>query len=314
MGDWKTTLDGSAREKQLGVFLDPFNAQRRKGKWETGFAALDKTLGGGLCAGLHCLGAASSLGKSTFSVQMADMMAAKGYDIIYFSLEMNYNDINAKSISRKMFELASYEAKSDDLQNPDALRAWDKRKLSCYTKAVDELMKTRGRLFVVNTPSEQISAADVKETVKGYIEAGKQKPVIIIDYLQFLKKFDDRLTDKQNMDKNIIALKETAATYDVPIFLISSLSRSFYKVPIDMASFKESGIIEYTAETVIGLQYHGVESEKFDAKKASAKPIRDVELVVLKNRFGATGTVIPMAYRTAANHFREEERKETIVY
>ena len=36
----------------------------------TGYAELDRCLGGGLTAGLHCLGAVPSLGKSTYVMQM----------------------------------------------------------------------------------------------------------------------------------------------------------------------------------------------------------------------------------------------------
>lgn len=44
----------------------------------TGYAELDRCLGGGLTAGLHCLGAVPSLGKSTYVMQMAEQMAARG--------------------------------------------------------------------------------------------------------------------------------------------------------------------------------------------------------------------------------------------
>jgi replicative DNA helicase len=80
-------------------FADPFNGKRDKRKTPTGFQQLDAGLGGGLSSGLHCLGAVSSLGKSTFALQMADSMALRGCGVIYYSLEMSSGDINAKSIS-----------------------------------------------------------------------------------------------------------------------------------------------------------------------------------------------------------------------
>ncbi|MBO5440949.1 MAG: hypothetical protein J6A09_00075, partial [Alphaproteobacteria bacterium] len=44
----------------------------------TGFSELDKLLGGGLAPGLIVLGAISSLGKSTFSLQVAQNIAKQG--------------------------------------------------------------------------------------------------------------------------------------------------------------------------------------------------------------------------------------------
>ena len=45
-------------------------------RYPTGFPELDKALSGGLVAGLHCIGAISSLGKTTFVLQMAENMAS----------------------------------------------------------------------------------------------------------------------------------------------------------------------------------------------------------------------------------------------
>ena len=51
-------------------------------RYPTGFPELDKALSGGLVAGLHCIGAISSLGKTTFVLQMAENMASTGIPVI----------------------------------------------------------------------------------------------------------------------------------------------------------------------------------------------------------------------------------------
>ena len=68
----------------------------------TGYAELDRCLGGGLTAGLHCLGAVPSLGKSTYVMQMAEQMAAEGTHVIVISLEMKPVDLAAKAVSRQL--------------------------------------------------------------------------------------------------------------------------------------------------------------------------------------------------------------------
>ena len=51
----------------------------------TGFPPLDRIQP--FYPGLYCLGAISSLGKTTFALQLADQAAASGQWVIYFSLE-----------------------------------------------------------------------------------------------------------------------------------------------------------------------------------------------------------------------------------
>lgn len=70
----------------------------------TGFKNLDNILGGGLYAGLYIIGAVSSLGKTTFSLQIADQIATSGTDVLIFSLEMATNELIAKSVSRLTYK------------------------------------------------------------------------------------------------------------------------------------------------------------------------------------------------------------------
>jgi len=66
---------------------------------KTGFGELDAALDGGLYEGLYIVGAISSLGKTTFVLQLADQIAQRGHDVLIFSLEMSRFELMAKSIS-----------------------------------------------------------------------------------------------------------------------------------------------------------------------------------------------------------------------
>ena len=52
----------------------------------TGFPGLDKNLGGGLFEGLYVIGAISSLGKTSWTLQICDQVAEVGTDGLIFSL------------------------------------------------------------------------------------------------------------------------------------------------------------------------------------------------------------------------------------
>ena len=52
--------------------------------------------------------------------------------------------------------------------------------------------------------------------------AGLYKPVVLIDYLQILAPYSDKLTDKQSVDKNILELKRLSRDYKIPIIIIKN--------------------------------------------------------------------------------------------
>ena len=56
---------------------------------------------GGLYSGLYVLAAISSLGKTSFALQLADQLAERGNDIIFFSLEQSKLELVSKSIARR---------------------------------------------------------------------------------------------------------------------------------------------------------------------------------------------------------------------
>jgi replicative DNA helicase len=82
-----------------------------------------------------------------------------------------------------------------------------------------------------------------------------------------------------------------------------------------MASFKETGAIEYTADGLIGLQFQGVGGKDFDEREAKNRNApdnatlneREIEAVILKNRNGRTGGRCNFYYYPAYDLFKESE-------
>ena len=294
----------------------------------TGYKGLDKLLEGGLYEGLYILGAISSLGKTTFALQMADQIAAAGQDVIIFSLEMARNELIAKSISR-----LTYRAVLDGTAKRSAAKTT--RGITAgirYAKYSDEEMQLIEG--AINTYADTISghiwilqgvgdmgAAQVRAAVARHISLMGRKPVVIIDYLQILAPYEIRATDKQNTDKAVLELKRVSRDYKIPVIGISSFNRDNYTAPVNMSAFKESGAIEYSSDVLIGLQYQGMDYQDGEADKAREKRIRDlikkneaqgragegqeIELKVLKNRNGGRGTSDPLTFYPMFNCFVE---------
>ena len=117
--------------------------------------------------------------------------------------------------------------------------------------------------------------------------------------------YDIKATDKTNTDKAVLELKRLSRDYKIPVIGISSFNRDSYSNKVSMKSFKESGAIEYGSDVLIGLQLKGADDKNFDVDKEKQKDPREVELVILKNRNGATGKKVNYKYYPMFNFFEE---------
>jgi replicative DNA helicase len=278
----------------------------------TGFDELDRALDGGLYEGLYVIGAVSSLGKTTFALQVCDQIAAKGHDALIFSLEMARYELMSKSISRLTLFLTTKTTK--DTKNAKTARGitdgkryarYSPGELELIDSAVKAYSKYAGNIFI-HEGMGNIGTPEVRETVRQHIEVTSKKPVIVVDYLQLLAPYDPRYSDKQNTDKAILELKRISRDYKIPVIAISSFNRQNYNLPVTMEAFKESGAIEYSSDVLIGLQARGAGSSGFDISHEKKKDPREVELKILKNRNGPTGAVVEFSYYALFNMFVEE--------
>lgn len=274
----------------------------------TGYEQLDKLLGGGLTPGVHYIGAISSLGKSTYSLQMADYMAAHGQKVVYVSLEMRKIDLTAKLVSR-------YTYLEDVTRAKSAHQLTTREEAANFTNADWALIEKCAKMVGANgkniTILESLDRPASIDTIELYMEAYCEKygvaPVLFVDYLQILapSKSMARCTDKQAVDYTVAKFRQLASKYNTPVVVISSFNRASYDTAASMQDFKESGNIEYSADTLLALQLAGVGSQSFDVNQAKSRYPRKVELVVLKQRYGRTGDKIEYDFRTTYNHFEE---------
>ena len=277
--------------------------------YSTGFRHLDAILDGGLYTGLYVLGAVSSLGKTTFCLQVMDNIAKDGNDVIFFSLEMPRDELMAKAISRISMNLSLQRAKNTKfaVTTREILKGGLKR-YADKMEIVEEAFAIRNeysRHVYTKIGTGNIGADEIREIVKRHVEVTGRKPVVFVDYLQMLA-LNEGLSDKQNVDKAVLELKRISRDFNIPVVGISSFNRENYNTSVNLTSFKESGAIEYSSDVLIGLQYdymfmpgNETNSQRFERiykeqqvnfeKSAQGKPVT-IELKVLKNRNGAKGS------------------------
>lgn len=277
----------------------------------TGFPLLDEILDGGLYEGLYILGAISSLGKTTLALQIADQIAETGQDILIFSLEMARAELMAKSISR-LTALDTLQNNGDvrdakttrGITTGTRYQRYSKREKDLIQRAIRAYGDYAGNIYIHEGIGD-IGTDQIRETIEKHILFTGKKPTVLIDYVQILAPADIRATDKQNTDKAVLELKRMSRDFKIPVIGISSFNRANYKEAVTMEAFKESGSLEYGSDVLIGLQLAGAGRKNFDANEAKQKNPRDIQLVILKNRNGATGKKVCYEYYPLFNYFKE---------
>lgn len=276
-----------------------YDKQKQKGKVvSTGFPMFDKTIGGGLTPGLYIVGAVSSLGKTTFCMNIAENLAEQGEKVLFFNLEMSTLEMFTKSLSRNIGrrketaqgKINSVSAKDIRFNNVTEKQAKE------VEEARKNVSETIGKNMHVIECNFGMTADDITSTIENYIKQYNETPIVFIDYMQIIKPSRENIADKQNVDDIASKLKRLQLKYNLIMFVVSSFNRSSYLYPIDYESFKESGSIEYCSDVLWGLQLEEVNklTGKDDAmgkvakrealKKAKAEKPRMIQLVCLKHR------------------------------
>lgn len=307
----KDALRREAVAYSLQDFLKNIEQSKKASFVPTGFSALDALLDGGLYAGLYIVGAISSLGKTTFCLQVADQIAQAGNDVLIFSLEMARNELIAKSVSRltlvKDLEENSSTAHAKTTRGiltGTKYAGYNQTERSLIQKAIASYAEYAKNIYITEGIGN-VGVAEIRDKVEKHIRLTGKAPCVVIDYLQIIAPADVRATDKQNTDKAVLELKRLSRDYSIPIIGISSFNRDNYTAPVNMASFKESGAIEYSSDVLLALQYDGMDYQEGEADKTREKRIRElmkkavedakegkpqkIQVKVLKHRNGSKG-------------------------
>lgn len=325
-------LQKTSRENAIERLLFNINTiqQGYSRVWETGFTNLDNLLSGGFHEKqLIVLGAVSSLGKTSLALQIADNVARSGKDVLVFSLEMDSDELLAKTISRETYLLScgdkskeKYRLTTQDILNGEVGKLGDpKREL--FDKAVESSNKINDHLRY-RIGDNKVSVSTIKEEIELHRKATGEAPFIILDYLQILKPTEDALgrkLDKRLLtDDDVSFLRTLARDYRIPVVVISAFNRESYLQPVSMSSFRESSGIEYSSDVLLAMQYQGADYKsawystkdangnvirkkgheskqdhearvREDTEKFEKQDIRPIELVILKNRNGKKGNL-----------------------
>jgi replicative DNA helicase len=261
-------------EGGLNAFLDP--SKRIKGV-STGFLKLDEMTGGFHGGELIILAARPSMGKTALALNIAQHVAmnqAEKQTVAVFSLEMSKESLLTRMICA---------AARVDQQKFRAgyLNQDERRRLQ---KAAAELVQAP--LYIDDTPGTNIM--DVHAKLRRLKNEHGLK-LVIVDYLQLMSTRGRAENRNQEVSALSRGFKLLAKELDVPMLVLSQLSRAPETRPGDhrpqMSDLRESGSIEQDAD-VIGFIFR---EEVYKQDREDLKGL--AELLLAKQRNGPTGKI-----------------------
>ncbi|CAM9089768.1 unnamed protein product [Discosporangium mesarthrocarpum] len=200
----------------------------------TSFIELDILTQGFQNSDLIIIAGRPSMGKTAFAFNIAKNIA-RNHDIgiIFFSLEMTRQQLLYRLLASELI-ISNTRLKASRINKKEWIN---------LNKSIELLSKMN--LFIDDTPN--LSVGEIKFKINTLqFEFCKTIKLIIIDYLQLLEGKNKNENRVQELSKITRALKKLARDLDIPIIVLSQLSRSLEsrinKRPI-LADLRESGCI-----------------------------------------------------------------------
>lgn len=203
----------------------------------TGFFDLDDLTDGLHKGELTIVGARPGVGKTTFSLQIAEHIAKKQKDVTYVCLEMSTEQMIQKMLAKES-RVNSRKIRNGDLTSDEI----DKIGIAC-AKVCDLKMNILTKIRTI----QQIEIVARRMKNRGKLD------LLIIDYLQLVRsnaKFQSREQEVADISRT---LKLLSIELEIPIIALCQLNRNASKNEPTLADIRESGSIEQDADNVIFL-------------------------------------------------------------
>ena len=210
----------------------------------TGYFDLDDLTDGLHNGELTVIGARPGVGKTTFSLQLAENIAKKGKDVCYVSLEMSEIQIIQKLLSLRT------GVNSRKIRNGDMT---EEEKMLVGTDCM-QLGELKFKLLTKVSTIQQIEIAARR------LKNQEKLDLLIIDYLQLVRnngKFNSREQEVADISRT---LKLLSLDLEIPIIALCQLNRNANKQQPTLADIRESGAIEQDADNVIFLYQENIEN------------------------------------------------------
>ena len=195
------------------------------------------TYGGFNGGNLVILAARPSVGKTTIAMQIAQAASADNNKTLVFSLEMTKKEL-VQRLLQSTGLVSQYELVTHDIN-------WDN-----YERAVGMVVNSN---LIINDDAYNIH--DIRHKIVTSVKTQGVK-MVLIDYLQLMKGANPWLSMNDQVGELTSALKQTAKQCNIPIIVLSQLSRESVREnrSPQLYDLRSSGAIEQDADIVVMLE------------------------------------------------------------
>ncbi|MDY0136644.1 MAG: replicative DNA helicase [Thiomicrospira sp.] len=292
-----------------------FNSKGNTTGIETHLTAFDEMTSGLQKGDLLIVAGRPSMGKTTFSMNLAENVATKSkYPVAVFSMEMPGEQLAMRMIS-SLGRIDAHNMRTGKLSGDD----WANLNLAVSQLSTADIyiddtpalmisdLRARARRIDKDVREKQRREALVKRDRLIEEKLAENKPedaekireqfdvdahvtglgLIVIDYLQLMRgsqNTDNRVNEISEISRGLKAL---AKELNIPVIALSQLNRSLEQRPDKrpkMSDLRESGAIEQDADLIIFIYRDEVYHPDTDDKGTA-------EIIIGKHRNGPIGTV-----------------------
>jgi replicative DNA helicase len=241
----------------------------------SGFTDFDTQTSGLQPADLIIVAGRPSMGKTTFSMNLAEHAAIKSNEpVAVFSMEMPADALAMRMLS-SLGQINQQRLRTGKLNDDD----WPR-----LTSAIALL--NEAPLFIDDTPA--LSPTELRARARR-LKREHGLSLIVIDYIQLMQgngggRSENRATEISEISRSLKAL---AKELSVPVIALSQLNRSLEQRPNKrpvMSDLRESGAIEQDADLIVFIYRDEVYNEDSPDKGKA-------EIIIGKQRNGPIGTV-----------------------
>lgn len=195
------------------------------------------TYGGFNGGNLVILAARPSVGKTTIAMQIAQAASADNNKTLVFSLEMTKKEL-VQRLLQSTGLVSQYELVTHNIN-------WDN-----YEKALGMVVNSN---LIINDDAYNIH--DIRHKIITSVKMQGVK-MVMIDYLQLMKGANPMLSKNDQVGELTSALKQTAKQCNIPIIVLSQLSRENVREnrSPQLYDLRDSGCIEQDADIVVMLE------------------------------------------------------------
>lgn len=240
----------------------------------TGFPLMDKKLSGFQPSQLIVVAGRPGMGKTSFALNVAEHIAVReNRPIAIFSLEMSREQLGLRLLCSGA-GVDSQNARTGQLTEKD------------FYALADAMVPLEGAPIYIDDTAI-IGPGEIMAKTRRLKSQVGEIGLVIIDYLQLMTA-GGRVENRQQEISTITrSLKVAAKELNVPIMLLSQLSRATEKRenkrPM-LSDLRESGAIEQDADVVLFLHREDYYSQEGEEPGRSS-------IIIAKQRSGPTGTI-----------------------